>query len=122
MTATALTTSKITYTSANVDWEQFHRQFDEALGLVRGQLGREYPLYIGAEAVTSTANPIVDRSPIDTRVVLGRFAVATGEHVDRAVAAARAAQLAWARRDWRERVTILHRAAALCAAADDVIE
>jgi len=55
MTATALTTSKITYTSANVDWEQFHRQFDEALGLVRGQLGREYPLYIGAEAVESAS-------------------------------------------------------------------
>ncbi len=104
---------KITYTSANVDWEQFHRQFDAALGLVRGQLGREYPLYIGAEAVSSEANPIVDRSPIDTRVVLGRFAVATVEHVDRAVAAAHAAQLAWARRDWRERVTTLRRAAAL---------
>jgi 1-pyrroline-5-carboxylate dehydrogenase len=45
--------------------------------------------------------------------VLGRFAVATAAQVDRAVAAARAAQPAWARRDWRERVGTLRRAAAL---------
>ncbi|HEV2671241.1 MAG TPA: aldehyde dehydrogenase family protein, partial [Gemmatimonadales bacterium] len=113
MTATAPAQSKVTYTSANVDWESFHRQFDDALAQVRAQLGREYPLYIAGEAVTSTANPIVDRSPIDTRVVLGRFAVATGEHVDRAVVAAGAAQPAWARRDWRERIATLRRAAAL---------
>ena len=31
MTATAPQPSKVTYTSANVDWELFHRQFDEAL-------------------------------------------------------------------------------------------
>ena len=105
--------SKITYTSANVDWDSFHRQFDAALAQVRAQLGREYPLYIGGAAVTTTAKPIVDTSPIDTRVVLGRFAVATAAQVDRAVAAARAAQPAWARRDWPERVGTLRRAAAL---------
>ena len=113
MSATARAQSKITYTSANVDWEAFHREFDAALDHVRGQLGREYQLYIAGEAVTSTANIIVDRSPIDTRVVLGRFAVATGDHVDQAVGAARAAQAAWARRDWRERVAIVRRAAEL---------
>ena len=105
--------SKITYTSANVDWDQFHRQFDEALAQVRARAGRDYPLYIGGAAVTSAAKPIVDTSPIDTRIVLGTFATATAAHVDRAVKAAQAAQSAWARRDWHERVAILHRAAAL---------
>jgi len=113
MTATAPTQSKITYTSANVDWELFHRQFDEALARIRSRLGRDYPLYIGGEAVTSTAQPIVDTSPIDTSVVLGNFATCTAPHVDRAVAAARAAQPGWGRRDWRERVAILRRAARL---------
>ena len=51
MTATAPQPSKITYTSANVDWELFHRQFDEALARVRAQLGKDYPLYIGRDAV-----------------------------------------------------------------------
>ena len=34
MTTTTATPSKITYTSANVDWELFHRQFDDALARV----------------------------------------------------------------------------------------
>src|SRR6266487_5100260 len=113
MTAIAPGQSKITYTSASVDWELFHRQFDEALAHARGQLGREYPLYIAGEAVPSPAPAIVDRSPIDTAVVLGRFAAATPAHVDRAVSAARAAQPAWAHRGWRERVAIMRRAAGL---------
>ena len=77
MTTTATPPSKVTYTSANVDWEAFHRQFDAALGVVRGQLGRDYPLYIGGEPITSSAAPIVDTSPIDTESVLGRFATAS---------------------------------------------
>jgi len=36
MTAIAPGQSKITYTSASVDWELFHRQFDEALAHVWG--------------------------------------------------------------------------------------
>ncbi|PYP16369.1 MAG: 1-pyrroline-5-carboxylate dehydrogenase [Gemmatimonadetes bacterium] len=113
MTALAPAQSKITYTSANVDWELFHRQFDDALARVRGQLGREYPLAIAGEAVASPAPPIVARSPIDTAVVLGRFAAATAPLVDRAVRAARAAQSEWAHRAWRERVALLRRAAGL---------
>lgn len=113
MTVTAPTPSKITYTSANVDWDGFHRQFDEALARVRAQFGRGYPLYIAGVAVESAAVPIVDTSPSDTGLVLGMFAAATAQHVDHAVKAARAAQPAWARRHWRERVTLLRRAAAL---------
>ena len=113
MTATAPAQSKITYTSANVDWEAFHRQFDEALARVRSQLGREYPLYIAGQAVASRAAPIVDTSPIDTGIVLGRFAAATSEHVDRAVAAARAARQGWAHSGWRKRVAILRKAAGI---------
>ena len=113
MTATAPAQSKITYTSANVDWELFHRQFDDALSSVRAQFGRDYPLYIAGEAVPSSAKPIVDTSPIDTRIILGNFASATAAHVHQAVTAARAAQAAWGRRNWRDRVTILRRAAEL---------
>ena len=115
MTATAPPPgqSKITYTSANVDWDGFHREFDEALARVRAQFGRGYPLYIAGVAVESAAVPIVDTSPSDTGLVLGMFAAATVQHVDHAVKAARAAQPAWGRRHWRERVALLRRAAAL---------
>jgi len=113
LTATAPAQFKITYTSADVDWELFHRQFDAALARVRGQLGRDYPLYIAGEAVRSAAESIVDRSPSDTAVVLGRFAAATHQEVDRAVRAARVAQAAWAHRGWRERGALVRRAAQL---------
>ena len=113
MTATVPTPSKITYTSANVDWDSFHRQFDAALARVRAQLGRDYPLYIGRDAVSADGPPLVDRSPIDTSTVLGRFASATPEQVGRAVAAAQAAQRDWSHRPWRERVAILRQAATL---------
>src|SRR5437867_11898067 len=92
MTATAASQSKVTYTSANVDWELFHRQFDDALARVRAQLGRDYPLYIGRDAVASGGPPIVAPPPIDTSTTLGRFATATPEQVGRAVPAAQAAQ------------------------------
>src|SRR6184192_848048 len=113
MTSTAATASRVTYTSANVDWDLFHRQFDEALAGVRDQLGRDYALYIGGEPITSSAAPIVDTSPIDREIVLGRFASAGVQHVDRAVTAARAAQRGWAHTPWRARVATLRGAAGL---------
>src|SRR5439155_25761907 len=100
MTATIPTTSKITYTTANVDWDAFHRQFDDALARIRAQLGRDYPLYIGRQAVPSGGPPIVDDSPIDTGVMLGRSATATPEQGGRAVTAARGAPRGWAPRPW----------------------
>ena len=105
--------TKITYTSAGGDLEEFHHHFDTALASIRQQAGRGHPFYIGGEAVESREKPLVDRSPIDTSFVLGHFASATAEHVDRAVRAARQAQPAWARLAWRDRVTLLQRAAGL---------
>jgi len=113
MTTTAPTASKVTYTSADVDWESFHRQFDEALARIRGRLGGNHPLHIGKDAIPSGGPPIVATSPIDTSVMLGRFATATPEQVGRAVSTAKAAQRAWARLPWSKRVATLRRAAGL---------
>jgi 1-pyrroline-5-carboxylate dehydrogenase len=105
--------AKITYTSATGDLDEFHRRFDAALAGVRAAAGGRYLCRIGGEAVETGGEPLEDRSPIDTAVVLGRFATAGPAEVDRAVAAARAAQRDWARRPWRERVDLLARAATL---------
>jgi 1-pyrroline-5-carboxylate dehydrogenase len=112
MTAPAQT--KITYTSANVDLEAFHQAFDTALAKVRSAAGQSYPLYIGGRAVEVPGRaPVVDVSPIDTGVVLGRFAAALPEHVDQAVKAARSAWRGWAAMPWQERVKLLRRGAQL---------
>jgi 1-pyrroline-5-carboxylate dehydrogenase len=105
--------AKITYTSANVDVEAFHDAFDAALDEVRAELGRSHALHIGAVAIETTGNPLEDRSPIDTSLLLGTFSSAGAEHVDQALHAARSAQVDWARRPWRDRVQMLHRAAVL---------
>jgi 1-pyrroline-5-carboxylate dehydrogenase len=104
---------KITYTSANVDLEAFHREFDAALTRVRASAGQEHPLFIGGRPVPGTGEAITDVSPIDTSVVLGRFAAATPAHIDDAVRQAKLAQKGWARLPWRERVAILRQAATL---------
>lgn len=104
---------KITYTSANVDLEAFHRSFDAALEEIRAELGRSHPLHVGGKALDPGRSPIVDVSPIDTRVVLGRFAAAGPEEIDRAVQSAKRAQKGWAALPWRERVRVLRRAAEL---------
>ncbi|MCC6622196.1 MAG: aldehyde dehydrogenase family protein [Deltaproteobacteria bacterium] len=110
------TQTKITYTSANADMGAFHAAFDAALAQVRGAAGREHPLWIDGEAVMSPSPVLVDVSPIDTSLVLGRFQSATKEHVDLAVQAARRAQKAWGKTPWQERLAIMRRAAELIRA------
>jgi 1-pyrroline-5-carboxylate dehydrogenase len=105
--------TKITYTSASGDLEEFHHRFDAALNTIRSTAGRLHPFFIGGEAVESREEPLIDRSPIDTSVILGRFAAASVAHVDAAVDAARRSQPGWARRPWPERTAMLRRAATL---------
>ena len=105
------TATKITYTSATGDLDEFHRRFDAGLKEIREASGQLHPFYIDGEPVRSEEEPLVDRSPIDTSKILGRFAAATEVDVDRAVQAARRGRRDWAGRPWRERVAILRRAA-----------
>lgn len=105
--------TKITYTTANVDLDAFHAAFDSALGALRESLGREYANWIGGAAAPASGAPLVDVTPIDTRIELGRFAAASTADVDRAVQTADDAQRHWGRAPWRERVATLRRAAAL---------
>jgi 1-pyrroline-5-carboxylate dehydrogenase len=110
-TATAAKQFKITYSAINADMTEFHKEFDEALKWAKTQLGKEHPLYIDYKPVTSLSQPIVDTSPIDTSVVIGKFAAASPEHVDLAVRAARRAQKSWARMPWQDRLKIMRKAA-----------
>jgi 1-pyrroline-5-carboxylate dehydrogenase len=108
-----MTATKITYTSASGNLEEFHQRFDAALTRIKREAGGLHPFYIDGEPVESPGEPLVDRSPIDTGLILGRFAAATPEHVAAAVRSARRAQADWGRRPWRERVAPLHHAAEL---------
>jgi 1-pyrroline-5-carboxylate dehydrogenase len=105
--------AKITYTSTSGDLEEFHRSFDAAIAAIKREAGRTHPFYIGGVAVEDRADPLVDRSPINTALVLGRFTAATRADVNEAVTNSRGAQRGWGRTPWRQRLAILRRAAAI---------
>ena len=104
---------KVTYTTADVDMSAFHHYFDEALETVREQSAALHPLYIGDMAIIVDAEPVTNRSPINSDWELGRFQSATPAEVDQAVVAANGAKAAWAATPWQDRLEMMRRAAQL---------
>ena len=84
-----------------------HRDLDAAIERVKAGFGQSHPMFVNGRAVEGDGPVIEDRSPIDTRILIGRFASATREQTQDAIAAARAAFPAWSRRPWEERVQIV---------------
>src|SRR5919198_5563422 len=110
-TDTKTVQTKITYATMTADrMDDLHRELDAAIERVPSTFGRSYPLMIGGREVRAS-NEFDDRSPIDTRILLGRFQSGGREHVRDAIAAARAAFPAWSARPWRERVALLKKVA-----------
>jgi 1-pyrroline-5-carboxylate dehydrogenase len=104
---------KITYTTMSVEQaESFNRAYDEALERVMGELGREHPFYVNGEEQTSAHGTFENRSPNDTRLLLGRFQECDAEDAQAAIDAARVAFTAWGTTPWQERLPILKRASA----------
>jgi len=108
--ATTTPRMKITYATLSAQNEELQAAFDAALKRARAELGRSYPMLIGAEERRGS-DEFEDRSPIDRKVVVSRFPVGTRQDVRDAVAAARAAYPAWRDLGWRKRVEIMRRAA-----------
>ncbi len=102
---------KITYATMSGDqMEDLHRELDAAIDRVKGSFGRSYPLVVAGREVRA-ATEFDDRSPIDTRILLGTFQNASREQTREAIAAARAAYGDWSARPWSERVTLLRKVA-----------
>src|SRR5438128_7496094 len=110
-TDTKTAQTKITYATMTADrMEDLHRELDTAIERVKSTFGRSYPLMVGGREVRASSE-FDDRSPIDTRILLGKFQSGTREQVREAIAAARAAFPAWRARPWRERVALVKKAA-----------
>ncbi len=110
MTTDAKPRIKITYATLKADNEELHSGFEEAVTRVRAGLGGHHRNYVDG-AWRDGEGTFDVRSPIDRDIVLGTFATGTAADVDAAVAAARAAQPAWAATPWLERLAIMRRAA-----------
>jgi 1-pyrroline-5-carboxylate dehydrogenase len=96
--------------------EEFHSRYEDALAGVRSELGGHHPIIIGGETYFSEAGEFEDRSPGDTRILLGYFQKGLRRHAKMAVNAAKEAFLEWGWMDWRKRVDIMRRAGEIMAA------
>lgn len=106
MTATL---PRVTYSNINADFSGVHAHFDQVLNTVRDtRLGKDHPHLIGGASV-SGGQMSQACSPIDNRLVIGRFGVADSALVDQAVQAARKAAPGWAALPWQERVAAVRR-------------
>jgi 1-pyrroline-5-carboxylate dehydrogenase len=104
---------KVTYETFAAGEEDV-RAFKAALGSLAGRLGEQHPFYINGVACTGDGW-VPEHSPGDSRVLVGSFAAAALDDLDRAVAAARGFAAEWAAIDWRERVRIVGGASAAIA-------
>lgn len=88
------------------------RQMEEALKIVEGYLGAEYPLIIDGERVT-TEEKIVSVNPANKEEVIGYVSKANQEIAERAMQVADKKFESWRKSDPRFRADILFRAAAI---------
>jgi 1-pyrroline-5-carboxylate dehydrogenase len=86
------------------------KHMEEALRQVKGMFGREYPLVIGGERIT-TAEKIKSTNPSKPDEVVGIFQKATVEMANQAVEAAHKAFDRWKRVPAEERVACVYRTA-----------
>ena len=96
--------TKITYaTLSGEGLDEVHGALDAAIERAPESFGEEHPMIIGKDRVVADEQ-FEDRSPVDDRIVLGRFQSGTAQHVQDAVAAARRALPEWSLLPWQERV------------------
>lgn len=92
--------------------EENRKAFEKALSDVKNIMGKEYPLVINGERIT-TKNQIVSYNPANKEEIVGKVSKATQEHAEMAIQAADVAFQTWRYWNPEERANILFRAAAI---------
>ncbi|MED3623590.1 L-glutamate gamma-semialdehyde dehydrogenase [Neobacillus thermocopriae] len=96
----------------NFNDEMNKKAFQDALAYVQSQLGKEYPVIIGGQEIT-TEEKITSINPANKEEIIGRVSMADQELAEKAMQAALTAFESW--KKWRpeHRANILFRAAAM---------
>lgn len=103
---------KLTYATMFDPPADLHVRFDTALARIEAGLGADHALHIGGKECAG-ADSEQRHSPIDRRLLLGRFALADIAQASQAMEAAHAAFPGWRATAAAERVRLLKRTAAL---------
>ena len=106
---------KLTYSTMFDPPAALHERFEAALSAVRGRLGGEHSMLIAGRDARGRRQ-FEAKSPIDTRMLLGRFQVGEATHAASAVDAAVKAFPRWSATPWTERVAVLRRVVSLIEA------
>ena len=91
---------------------EFDRLFDAAAESARKSFGSEFSIYIGGEPV-KCQEKILEHSPIDSTITIGKFQSATQPNFATAVVAAQKAFGEWSGLDYTSRVALFRKAADL---------
>jgi 1-pyrroline-5-carboxylate dehydrogenase len=102
--------TEVTYTSKDLGSPEADRAYETALENTRSQLPFVVRSSVAGEELPG-AHTVLDVFPGDTTITVARVEEASPAVVDRAVAAARAANRDWGRRSWSERATLIHKVA-----------
>lgn len=103
---------KLTYATMHNPPDELHIKFEAAITQLKANLGKEYGLIIDNRDVF-VAEKFEDRSPVNTDWVLAVMQKGGVAEARAALAAARRAAPKWAGTPWRERVSLLRKAADL---------
>jgi 1-pyrroline-5-carboxylate dehydrogenase len=90
----------------------FHESYESAIKNVKSQFGKKYSMMINGKNVISSET-FVDISPIDKRIKLGYFSMATTKHVQMAIKAAKTAFEKWRKIGYKSPIHICNAAADL---------
>ena len=111
---------RVTYATMAAEGDEVHAAFDAGLEELQPLLGQRHGSIIsGHERLTGPE--VVERSPVDTDVLIGRFVEATAADVAEAVGIAKAFAPTWADTPWRDRVRLLEAGADLISERRNVI-
>jgi RHH-type proline utilization regulon transcriptional repressor/proline dehydrogenase/delta 1-pyrroline-5-carboxylate dehydrogenase len=88
------------------------QQFAQALATVRGQFGRDWPLWIAGKEI-ETQDKLLSANPAVPQEIVGQVSIAGDKEAERALMAAANFQREWRQTPARQRVEILFAAAAL---------
>ena len=111
---------RVTYATLAAESDEVHAAFDAGLAELQPLLGERHGSIVSGVERTGGLE-VVERSPIDNEILIGRFVEATAADVAEAVGAAKAFAPTWAATPWTERVRILEAGADLISERRNVI-
>lgn len=101
---------RITYATMSADNQELNDAYEKAVAAAPSRLGQTYGVIVNGET-RSDREMYEEVSPIDRDIVIGRYAQATDQDVDDAIAAAKAFQPEWEAMGWETRRDIMLKAA-----------